>query len=84
MSAEEIERRVRAAVAKALKCEVASLAHATFQPSLSNWDSVSHMNVILAVESEFDIEIDDKELPTLTTVSRIIAAVEKHTGSGSG
>jgi acyl carrier protein len=36
------------------------------------------MNVVLAVENDFDIQFDDVELPKLTSFSLIVAAVERH------
>src|SRR5206468_3170990 len=48
------------------------------QTDFLNWDSVHHMNVVLALENDFEIEFDDAELPTLTSVPRMVAAIEKH------
>ena len=32
------------------------------QNNLKNWDSVNHMNLILAIEKEFDITLDNNDV----------------------
>lgn len=78
MTKEEIKIRARAALAKALKVSPDTIADNASQLDLSQWDSVRHMNVVLALENDFDIEFDDTELATLTSLPLLIAAIEKH------
>ena len=78
MTTDEIRNRARTALAKALKVDPASIADNASQMDLSNWDSVRHMNVVLALENDFEIEFDDSELPTLTSLPLLVAAIEKH------
>jgi len=79
MTKDEIESRARAALARVLKVAPESIADDASHNNLSEWDSVHHMNVILAVENDFGIEFEDSELQTLTSLSLLVAAVEKHT-----
>jgi acyl carrier protein len=79
MTKDEITARARTVLAAALKVDPAAIASNASQTDLSNWDSVRHMNVVLALENEFDIQFDDSELPTLTSLPLLVAAVEKHT-----
>lgn len=46
--------------------------------SIPEWDSVAHMNVIARIEDSFSILFDDAEIADLTTVARIVAAVDRH------
>ena len=39
----------------------------TSTDNLDQWDSLSHMNLILALEEEFDVEIPDEEVGNLTS-----------------
>ena len=32
------------------------------QDNIENWDSLKHMNLIVALEEEFEIEFDDEEI----------------------
>jgi acyl carrier protein len=79
MTKEEIKTRARAALARALKVAPETIADDASQMDLSQWDSVRHMNVVLALENDFDIEFNDAELPTLTSLPLMVAAIEKHT-----
>ncbi len=78
MNKDEIKERVRALLARTLKIEPTAVSDDASQADLSQWDSVRHMNVVLAVENDFDIQFEDAELPKLTSLSLIVAAVEKH------
>jgi acyl carrier protein len=78
MTTDEIKTRARAALARALKVDPATITDHASQMDLSDWDSVRHMNVVLALENDFDIEFDDAELPKLTSLPMLVAAIEKH------
>ena len=79
MTQDEIRNRARAVLAKVLKADIETISDDISQMELSDWDSVRHMNVVLGLENEFDIEFDDRELPTLTSLPLMVAAVERHT-----
>jgi len=64
-----------------LKMAPESIPENASKLDLSAWDSVHHMNVVLALENDFGIEFSDAELPTLTSMPLIIAAIEKHTAA---
>lgn len=53
------------------------------EANLASWDSLKHMNVILAVENEFDIEFDESELEHSTSIPLLVAAVQKHISGAS-
>ena len=78
MTKEEIRARGRAVLAKALKTTPDKISDTASQTELSAWDSVHHMNVVLALENDFDIEFDDSELPKLTSLPLLVEAIEKH------
>ena len=78
MTKDDIKTRVRKVLARALKTDPATISDNATQMDLSEWDSVRHMNVILALENDFGVEFEDAELPTLTSVPLMVAAIEKH------
>ena len=82
MTKEEIRHRTRAALARVLKVPPESISDSASQTDLGNWDSVRHMNVVLALENDFDIEFGDDELPKLTSLPQLVDAVEKHLTEG--
>src|SRR5439155_26513641 len=78
MTKDEIKVRARVVLAKALKVDPQTIADNASQTNLSDWDSVRHMNVVLALENDFGIEFEDAELPILTSLPLLVAAIEKH------
>ena len=79
MTQEEIRNRARAVLAKVLKTDIETIGDDISQMELSDWDSVRHMNVVLGLENEFDIEFDDAELPKLTSLPLMVASIQRHT-----
>ena len=78
MTQDEIKDRARAALARVLKVAPETITDTTSQTDLSDWDSVRHMNVVLALENDFDIQFDDDELPKLTSLPQLVSAVQRH------
>ena len=48
----------------------------TKQSDVGNWDSLEHLNFMLALEQEFDIALDVDDLSTLTSVSAVLDFLE--------
>ncbi len=46
---------------------------------VEGWDSLSHVNLIMAIETRFKIRFNTKELLTFKNVGDLAAAIEKHT-----
>jgi len=45
--------------------------------TLEAWDSVQHLNVILAIEQSFDFQLDPKEIEGTKNVAAIAAIVDR-------
>jgi acyl carrier protein len=45
---------------------------------VNNWDSLSHMNLIVAIEDEFNIQLTGDEIAEMTTFDKIREIVQKH------
>lgn len=41
------------------------------------WNSLTHIELIIMLENEFNIEFNDEELAQLTTISKIIELMER-------
>ena len=44
--------------------------------SIENWDSLKHINLIIAIEEEFEISIDEEEMVEMTSfvdIKRILS-----------
>ena len=44
--------------------------------TIESWDSIRHLKLVLALEEEFDIELDEDEVDGLLSVSQFVQAIE--------
>ena len=44
---------------------------------MESWDSVGHLNLILALEQQFGVTFDEEQIADLVTVDAIVAAVSQ-------
>jgi acyl carrier protein len=51
----------------------------TSAPDVEGWDSVAHVNLMVAVESEFGIEFTTQELESLETVGDMARMIRAKT-----
>ena len=40
--------------------------------NIENWDSLQHMNLVLALEEEFDVQFNDEQVMEMDRVRRMI------------
>lgn len=45
--------------------------------NLENWDSINHMNLVLAIEEEFNIVFDDEEIVQIISLKSIESTLSK-------
>ena len=57
-----------------------SVGPATTANEVDGWDSLSHVNLIVAVEHTFSIRFSQKELLSLKNVGDLLACIEKKLG----
>lgn len=51
--------------------------------SIPEWDSVAHMHLTMSLEETFDLTFGDTEIAELTSVEKIIVAIERRTGQSA-
>jgi len=55
------------------------LIHDDFQyGDVPEWDSLGHMNLMMALEDKFGIEISTETIAELTSIKAILEYLEKH------
>jgi len=45
------------------------------QQSIEKWDSLGHLNLIVALEEEFNVSFEPEEIITMTSVQTIISTM---------
>ncbi|WP_258361079.1 acyl carrier protein [Moorella sulfitireducens (nom. illeg.)] len=73
----EIFERIRAIVAEQLGVEEDEITMETSFDDL-NADSLDIVELIMALEEEFDLEIPDEDAEKLTTVGAAVAYIKEH------
>jgi len=61
----------------------AAIETGTTRESLRQWDSISHLNLILELEAEFDLHMVPDEIEDLSSVAKIVDLVSRRTERGS-
>jgi acyl carrier protein len=71
------EAQLKGVVGAMLDIDAATIDEQTSTDTVSHWDSVRHMNLIIALEESFGITIPDDEVANLTSYPIIKATVEE-------
>jgi acyl carrier protein len=60
-----MEEKVLAIMSKTFHIDVSLLSTITSKEDLSQWDSMSHLNLIVDIENEFDISFTNEEIVSI-------------------
>jgi acyl carrier protein len=53
----------------------------TSQQDIEKWDSLGHLNLIVALEEEFDIVFEPEDIAKMTSVQAIAAKIAEYTNT---
>ena len=56
--------------------ETSGLDTSVSQSSCETWDSLHHLNLIMALEEEFDVEFEPEEIAKMTDFSSVKSMIE--------
>ncbi|MDS4022454.1 MAG: acyl carrier protein [Candidatus Competibacter sp.] len=73
-----IFEQLRDIIAITLKLPVEKITETTRDEDLAAWDSLGHVNLMLALEQTFDLFIEVEDFPTLNSVQGIIKYLAEH------
>jgi acyl carrier protein len=74
----DTRERVLRLVSQIMNIPIASLTDASSPDVVEAWDSLKHMNLVLALEEEFGVRFSDDEIMNMSSVARVTAAVDEH------
>ena len=74
------EERLKQVIATILEVEASSIDENANTDTIKSWDSLRHMNMVLAVEDEFGVSIPDSEAATITSYPLIRLIVSELVG----
>ena len=72
----EVRGKLAGVFADVLGCDAASLRDGDSNKTVAGWDSVNHMQLLLAVEDVFDVQFTPEEFAALTTFGALRERLE--------
>ena len=76
-----IYEKVRSIAADMLQVKIATLTADSSPETVDTWDSVHHLNLVLALEESFGFQFSPEEMDQMKTIGQIAGIVESKTGS---
>ena len=73
---EQVLAEVAQIISDLFGVEPESLTLETTRDSISGWDSLQHVNLILDVEQHFGIHLDETQAATILSVGDLVQAVQ--------
>lgn len=64
--------RVRSIAADVLEVAATTIIPATSPENLDTWDSVHHLNLVLALEQEFNLQFEPEEIDQMKDIQHIL------------
>lgn len=68
---EKQNNRILQVLSNVFEVEISTLNENSSSDNIENWDSIRHLNLILALEEEFKISIPDEEVGNLVNFKLI-------------
>ena len=66
-----MHERIKVVMAQIFNIEVDSITEQSSPENVERWDSLRHMQLILALEDEFGVTIADEAIPDLLSINAI-------------
>jgi acyl carrier protein len=45
--------------------------------TIENWDSMQHLNLVLAIEEKFGVQLEPEDIEKMKTIGAVVTLVEK-------
>ncbi|HEY8004945.1 MAG TPA: acyl carrier protein [Phenylobacterium sp.] len=71
------EARLRQVMATVLGVPAASIGPDSSQDTIPGWDSLKHMNLVLALEQAFGVEVPDEDAAEITSYALIKVVLQE-------
>jgi acyl carrier protein len=76
MMASTTFEKVRGAAADILQAPAGQITLASSPVTIESWDSVQHLNLVLALEEKFGIQFEPEEMDKMNSIGEIVDLVD--------
>ena len=73
----EIEDRIKNIMSVVFQISVDEIKEELSPDTIDTWDSLKHMNLIVALEEEFEVQFSDNEITDLSNYSLILSTQKR-------
>ena len=73
-----MEERIKNVMAAVFEISPDQISDDASPHDIKAWDSIKHLNLVLALEEEFDIRFEEAEIPSLVSFEIIAATVKAY------
>jgi acyl carrier protein len=71
-----MENRIKQVMAAVFEVDVSEIDDNSSPDTIDQWDSLKHMNLILALEEEFEVRFDDEDIMNMITFESIFSILK--------
>lgn len=72
-----MENRVKKVIADILMVDVSEINNESSPETIESWDSLKQMNIVVALEEEFDLMFTDEQIVEMLNVGLIINIINE-------
>ena len=72
-----MEERLKEVIGDVLDLDPGSIDASTTKDTTDSWDSLNHINLVVALEQEFQVSFDVAEIESMQTFTDILDTLEK-------
>jgi acyl carrier protein len=72
-----MKERVLRVVGQIMEVPESSLSLSSSPDTVLEWDSLRHMNLVLALEEEFEVQFTDQQIVQMVSIAKILEALEE-------
>ena len=69
-------QKIREIIAATLEIDLDAVDETTEHGSIPQWDSLGHVNILVALEADLDLVLEAEDFERLTSVAAIVAFAE--------
>ena len=73
-----MKEKVYQIISQLMEIPVASISENSSGDDIVKWDSLKHMDLMMTLEEEFEIQFTDEEIVELSDVKSILEAIKEH------